>query len=207
MVSRRHVSQRHGHVLIDVVHVLLQVTFFRTVVVHHVCFKINVTLRVDVEADGRVAMFDFAVLQIGNGDGLAHLRFLLFIGDGNGFQRAALFHEYAVGAVNRADVTGFIFNTDADIALSGVDLLRQIVRPLVSVALFSRADGHFGTHGGHFTVGVEEACDNLIAHVQVITGNLAAKGFAPFGNDRRRFVRGYVATIPEINVNGLIKAI
>ena len=136
MVARRDVSQRHGHVLIDVIHILLQVTFFGTVVVHHVRFKINVTLRVYMEGHNHIAMFDFAVLQIGNGDGLAHLRLLLFIRDGNGSQRAAIFHEYAVGAVNRADFTGFIFHTDADIAMSGVDLLRQIVGPLVSVALF-----------------------------------------------------------------------
>ena len=108
----------HGHVLIDVIHILLQVTFFGTAVVHHVRFKVHVTLGVHMEGHNHIAIFDFAVLQIGNRDGFIHLRLLLFIRDGNGLQRAAVFDEYAVGAVNRTNFTRFILSPDADIAVA-----------------------------------------------------------------------------------------
>ncbi len=91
--------------------------------------------------------------------------------------------------------------------MSGVDLLRQIVGPLVSVALFNRADGHFSTQGGNFPVGVEEACNHFIAHVQVIPGNLSAQGFTPLGYYRWGIVRRDVAAVTEINVNGLIETV
>ncbi len=146
MVTSSHVSQGHGDVLVGVVHVLLQIAFFRAVMIHHVGFKIHIAVRIHVESHGGIAVRNLAVLQIGNGDGFVHLRFLLFIRDGDRLQRAAFSYEHAIRAMYRADLTPFVFHAYAHIAVGAVDQLRHIEGPLVRIALSSGGNGHFSAH-------------------------------------------------------------
>lgn len=91
--------------------------------------------------------------------------------------------------------------------MRGVNFLRQVVRPLVGITLSGSGNRQFGAQGSHFTVRVEEAGNDLIADVQVITRNLAAERFAPLRFDTCIFIRRYVASVTEINVNGLVETI
>jgi hypothetical protein len=63
-----------------VVHILLQIAFFRAVMVHHMGFKIHVTVGVDGRSPWHYPAH-FAVLQARYGNGFINLRFLLFIGN------------------------------------------------------------------------------------------------------------------------------
>ncbi len=179
VVTRLNAGQRQGDVLISVVHLLLQIPFFRPVMIHDVGFEIDVTVGIHMEGDGRIAVLDFAVVQIADGDGFVDLRLLLFVRNRNGLQGAALFDEYAVRAMDRANLATLILHPDANVLVRGVNFLRQIVRPLVGIPLRGPGDRHFRAQGRHFTVRIEEAGNDLIADVQVISRNLAAEDFVP----------------------------